>query len=236
MINIRHVKDSLDTTITKLVNDTDALAARVEAIEQSQDFWENLNKTLEVIIWPIAVILMLYLFKKQIASIINRFESANITPTGLAFKLQQHTELIGTGSSDVLSKDGGDINPKDGGGINPKEGGGINPKSDSGINPKTTDNFNSKPSIAESPYQMLIELEDAISYKLTSKANSNGINVQGKSNYSLVNSLYSNKIIDSYTAKKLRAVIELNTMGLNSPETTHEQATQMKKLFNNINF
>ncbi|MCA0132380.1 hypothetical protein [Winogradskyella alexanderae] len=242
MINIRQATDSLN--VNALTKKTEALAKRVGAIEQEQSLWDNIIRTLDIIIWPLAVIVMLYIFKKQISSIIDRFESADISSTGLAFKLQQSTELIGVGSSDILPKDGGGINPKDGGGINPKDGGGINPKdgggispkSDSGINPKSTESSSLRASIAESPYQMLIELEDAIAYKLNNKASKNGLNIQGKSNYSMVNSLYSNNIIDSYTAKKLRAVIELNTMGLNTPETTHEQVTQMKRLFNNINF
>jgi len=211
-------------TLTKKI---DTLTKKIEVLE-SQSFLDNLIKTLDIIIWPIALIICLYLFKKQIGSIIDRFESADVSASGIAFKLQNATKLIGTGSTDILSKDGSGIIPKDGAGIIPKDGSGIIPKSSETITPKR--------SHAESPYQMLIELQDAINEKLTNKATQKGITAKGSSNFALTNDLADHNIIDSHTATKLKVLIELNTMGLNSPETTHEEVTQMKKLFNNISF
>jgi hypothetical protein len=81
---------------------------------------------------------------------------------------------------------------------------------------------------------MLIELQDAIQDKLKQKAAQEGVTLNAASNFALVNDLADQNIIDSHSASKIKALIELNTMGLNSPETTHEQVSQMKKLFNNI--
>lgn len=226
MIKFLQVADS--TKILELTKKLETLTKQVGNLENEQDFWKNLIKTLDVIVWPLALIICLYLFKKQIGSIIDRFESANVSASGLAFKLQQTTKLIGTGSSDIISKSNEKIIPKGGGSIIPKDGGSIIPKSGENIIPKRNH--------AESPYQMLIELQDAIREKLIQKATQKGVTLNSSSNFALVNDLADQNIIDSHTASKLKALIELNTMGLNSPETTHEQVTQMKKLFNNISF
>ena len=233
MIKFLHEVDSLITPeLVKKIKDLSEtvteLSEKVVELEKGQSFWENIIGTLNAIAWPIALIICLYLFKKQIGSIIDRFESADVSASGIAFKLQNATKLIGTGSTDILSKDGAGIIPKDGSGIIPKDGSGIIPKSSETITPKR--------SHAESPYQMLIELQDAINDKLTNKAIQKGITTKGSSNFALTNDLADHNIIDSHTATKLKVLIELNTMGLNSPETTHEEVTQMKKLFNNISF
>jgi hypothetical protein len=224
MIKFLQAADTLK--IADLVKKTEALSTKIAELEKNQSIWENLIKTLDVIVWPIALIVCLYLFKKQIGSIIDRFESANVSASGLAFKLQQTTKLIGTGSTDVLAKSNDRIIPKDGGSIIPKDGGSIIPKSSNTIIPKRNH--------AESPYQMLIELQDAIQDKLKQKAAQEGVTLNAASNFALVNDLADQNIIDSHSASKIKALIELNTMGLNSPETTHEQVSQMKKLFNNI--
>jgi hypothetical protein len=224
MIKFLQVADS--TKIKDLTDKLDTLTNQIKELEKGQSFWENLIATLDAVIWPIALIICLYLFKKQIGSIIDRFESADVSATGIAFKLKNATKLIGEGSTDIISKSGSTIIPKDGSSIIPKDGSTIIPKSSESITPKK--------SHADSPYQMLIELQDAINHELNYLANKNGITISGSSNFALTNNLADRNIIDSHTAKKLKVLIELNTMGLNSPEVTHLEVTQMKKLFNNI--
>ena len=89
---------------------------------------------------------------------------------------------------------------------------------------------------AETPYQGLIELQDAINYKLQRIAKEKGITTTSNSNFALTSDLAKRGTLDKHTASKLKTLIELNTLGLNSPEITHEQVTQMKRLFNNISF
>jgi len=135
-------------------------------------------------------------------------------------KLQEATKLIGIGTSGINAKDGGGINPKDGGGINPKGGGDITPKR----------------SHAETPYQELLELQDSINQKLKNIASQKGITVTGSSNFAITSELSDHEIITSHTARELKALIELNNLGLNSPKITYAQVAQMKKLFNSISF
>ena len=127
-----------------------------------------------------------------------------------------------------MSKSEGNIIPKEGGNIIPKSGETIIPKSGEEIVPKR--------SYAESPYQELIELQDAINQKLKDIATQNGISSTGYSNFALTSDLEDHNIIESHTSKKLKTLIELNTIGLNSSKATHNQVSQMKKLFNNISF
>ncbi|MFK2820777.1 hypothetical protein U0L90_11670 [Flavobacteriaceae sp. LMIT009] len=235
MINLQQVADS--SKVKELTKEIEVLTKQIVELEKGQSTWENLISILEAAIWPITVIVCLYLFKKQIASIINRFESANVSATGVSFKLQKAAELIGEGSTALLPKSGSSIIPKDGSSIIPKDGSSIIPKDGSSIIPKSSDITPSPVrNHAESPYQGLIELQDAILEKLTNAAKEKGYTTTSSSNFDLVNDLVENKLIDKHTAHKLKTLIELNTMSLNSPNISHEQVTQMKKLFNNISF
>ena len=227
MINFQQVADS--SKVIELTKKIEVLTKQIVELEKGQSTWENLISILEAAIWPITVIVCLYLFKKQIASIINRFESANVSATGVSFKLRKAAELIGEGSSALLPKSGSSIIPKDGSSIIPKDGSSIIPKSGD-IAPSSVRNH------AESPYQGLIELQDAIREKLTNTAKEKGYTTTSSSNFDLVSDLLDNKLIDKHTAHKLKTLIEINTMSLNSPNISHEQVTQMKKLFNNISF
>lgn len=227
MINFQQVADS--SKVIELTEKIEVLTKQIVELEKGQSTWENLISILEAAIWPITVIVCLYLFKKQIASIINRFESANVSATGVSFQLRKAAELIGEGSSALLPKSGSSIIPKDGSSIIPKDGSSIIPKSGD-IAPSSVRNH------AESPYQGLIELQDAIREKLTNTAKEKGYTTTSSSNFDLVSDLLANKLIDKHTAHKLKTLIEINTMSLNSPNISHEQVTQMKKLFNNISF
>ena len=232
----------------KIPKVTNELKKTEEALNDSTVFQDIIN-LLDVIIWPIALIIALYMFKEHIGRIIKSLGSIKAGASGFELnfiedKLEEATKLIGMGSPEVIAKDGGGIIPKDGGGIIPKDGGGIIPKDGGGIIPKDGSDITPKSgntvvpqqSQANSPYQELIELQDAISVKLKSLASQNGMNSIHSSNFALTNDLANRNIINSYTAQKLKMLIELNTMGLNSPKTSHDQVSQMKRLFNNINF
>lgn len=185
---------------------------------------DQIIKLLEIIVWPLTVITGLLLFRKNISKIISSLGSIKAGAQGFEMnfieeKLQEATKLIGIGSSDIIAKNGESIIPKDGGSIIPK---------DSNITPKR--------SHAESPYQELLELQDIINQKLKNIATQNGITTTGSSNFALTNNLADHEVIKSNTAHKLKMLIELNNMALNSPKITHDLVTQMKKLFNNISF
>lgn len=194
---------------------------------------EQIIKLLDVIIWPLTVLLGLLFFRKNIGKILSSLGSIKAGASGLEMnfiedKLEEATKLIGIGSAGIFAKDGSGIIPKDGSGIIPKPGSGIIPKDGSDIVPKK--------SHAETPYQELLELQDDINQKLKNIATSNSITISGSSNYALTNELADKQIIKGHIASQLKTLIELNNLGLNSPKITYEQVTQMKRLFNNISF
>ena len=183
---------------------------------------EQIINLLDVIIWPLTVLVGLLFFRKHIGKIISSLGSIKAGAQGFEMnfiedKLQEATKLIGIGSNGITAKDGSSIIPKDGSSIIPK---------DSKITPKS--------SHAETPYQELLELQDAINHKLKNIATQKGISVIGSSNFALTSQLEDNQIINNQTARQLKTLIELNNMGLNSPKITYNQVTQIKKLFNNI--
>lgn len=176
---------------------------------------EQIIKLLDVIIWPLTVLIGLLFFRKHIGKIISSLGSIKAGAQGFEMnfiedKLQEATKLIGIGSSGISAKDGGGINPKSGGGISPKK------------------------SHAETPYQELLELQDSINQKLKTIASQNGMTTTSVSNFALTNELTDRDIIKPHTARELKALIELNNLGLNSPKITYAQVTQMKNLFNKI--
>ncbi|SDS56391.1 hypothetical protein SAMN04515667_2459 [Formosa sp. Hel1_31_208] len=220
---------------------TEGLKDTEKTVDDPKIFHDIIN-LLDVIIWPIALIIGLYMFKDHIGRVIKSLGSIKAGASGFEMnfmenKLEEATKLIGIGSSGIISKDGGSIIPKDGRGIIPKDGSGMIPKDGSDITPKSEEYKTSKRSNAESPYQELMELQDAINQKLSDIATQKGIqNTVGHSNFALTSDLSNLGIIDKHTSSKLKTLIELNTLGLNSPEITHEQVFQMKRLFNNISF
>lgn len=220
------VSDSLQK-IEEIVKKAEDIIKKADEIAKEPTLMEHIVGVLDIIIWPVTLIVSLYLFKKQIGRVIDRFESADVSPTGVAIKLKNATKLIGDGSSAILPKSGGTIIAKDGGTISPKD--------ESRSTAKSEENVTQNRSHAESPYQELMELQDAINQKLTRIATQKGIqSTGGYSNFALTSDLANRDVLDKHASSKLKALIELNTLGLNSPEITHEQVTQMKRLFNNI--
>ena len=206
---VEHVVKGAEETVGTAISEPGAL--------------EQIINLLDVIIWPIAMILGLYMFKKHIGKIISSLGSIKAGAQGFEMnfiedKLQEATKLIGIGSSGINAKEGVGINPKDGGGINPKSSGGITPKK----------------SHAETPYQELLELQDSISQKLKSIASQNGITTTASSNFALTSELVDRNIIKGDLSSQLKTLIELNTLALNSQKINFEQFSQMKILFKNL--
>lgn len=238
----------LQTTTEKALKANEGLKNTENTLNNSNMFQDIIN-LLDVIIWPIAMVFALYMFKEHIGRIIKSLGSIKASATGFELnfidnKLDAAAKFIGMGSSEVLPKQSEVIIPKEGSRIIPKGDHTIIPKDDNSIIPNDRNEIAQKDEVytspkqsrADSPYQELIELQDAISVKLITIAKQNGIINNYTSNFALTNDLESRNILNSHTAQKLKMLIELNTIGLNSPKTTHNQVSQMKKLFNNIIF
>ena len=221
MINfqeLEHVVKEAEKTVEKTASEPNTI--------------DQIINLLDVIIWPLALIVILYLFKQQIREVIGRFKSAKVSAQGVEFNLDSIIDDVskqtGMAESDALLIEEGLPIPKSSGDIIPKGSGDIIPKSDKKV---TT-----KKSHAESPYQELLELRDIINQKLKHIANQNGISTSSSSNFLLISILSEQNKISSDTAHKLKKIIELNNKGLNTPTITHDQVSKMKRIFNNIAF
>ena len=229
MINLQEVKKAAETAKT---------AAEKAADDPS--VFEQIIKLLDVIIWPLALITFLYLFKSQIRGLMDRFKSLKISQSGIEAEVESlindHAMDIGMAISDTLLIDEGSIIPKDGSSIIPKDGSSIIPKDGSSIIPKSSEIKAPIKSYAESPYQELLELKEVINQKLKGIASQTGINISTSSNFTLVSILKENGKISSDTSHKLKKIIELNNKALNAPKITHEQVSKIKRIYNNISF
>lgn len=238
MINFQQVADS--TKVIELTKKLETLTKQIDELEKGQSFWNNLISTLDVIIWPLALITFIYLFKSQIRGLMDRFKSLKISQSGIEAEVESlidETSMhIGMANSDTLLIDEGSIIPKDGSSIIPKDGSSIIPKDGSSITPKDSEIKAPIKSYAESPYQELLELKEVINQKLKGIAGQNGINISTSSNFTLVSILKENGKISGDTSHKLKKIIELNNIGLNSPKITHEQVSKIKRIYNNISF
>jgi|GEM_PF-2422608 len=238
MIKFLQVADS--TNIKELTKKIDVLTKQIEELEKGQSFWENVIGTLDAVIWPLALITFLYLFKSQIRGLMDRFKSLKISQSGIEAEvdslINDNAMDIGMASSDTLLIDKGSIIPKDGSSIIPKDGSSIIPKDGSSIIPKGSETKAPIKSYAESPYQELLELKEVINQKLKGIASQNGINISTSSNFTLVSILKENGKISSDTSHKLKKIIELNNKALNAPKITHEQVSKIKRIYNNISF
>ena len=221
MINfqeLEHVVKEAEKTVEKTASEPNTI--------------DQIINLLDVIIWPLALIVILYLFKQQIREVIGRFKSAKVSAQGVEFNLDSIIDDVskqtGMAESDALLIEEGLPIPKSSGDIIPKGSGDIIPKSDKKVTPKK--------SHAESPYQELLELRDIINQKLKHIANQNGISTSSSSNFLLISILSEQNKISSDTAHKLKKIIELNNKGLNTPTITHDQVSKMKRIFNNIAF
>ena len=88
--------------------------------------------------------------------------------------------------------------------------------------------------IIQGPTKLQILFQDLIHQKLKNITLQNEITVSGSSSYALTNDLLENEIINMSVASKLKTLLELTSIGLNSPNITYDQVIQMRKLFNNI--
>lgn len=210
-------------------------------IAEEQDTMQQVINLLDVIIWPIAMIVGLYMFKKHIGKIISSLGSIKAGTDGIELnfieeKLNDATKLIGIGPGGITAKGGGSIKPKGGSSIKPKGGGSIKPKSGGSIFPEDNVKTVTKRSFAESPHQELLALQDTINQDLNNLASNHTLNVSGTSNFALVNDLANNEVLDAQTTRQLNTLIELIGHGFNSTKLTYNHVLQMKSLYNNISF
>jgi len=148
---------------------------------------EHIIHLLEVIIWPLTVIVGLLFFKKHIGKIIGSLGSIKAGAQGIEMnfideKLKEATKLIGTN------------------GVEAKSGGTIITKG----------------SHAVTPYQELLEIRDALTNKIRDKARENNIPTDNLSSLALADKLVENNIITRQSGRHFSMLMDLTNIGTHS--------------------
>lgn len=166
---------------------------------------DQIIKLLDVIIWPLTVLIGLLFFRKNIGKIISSLGSIKAGAQGFEMnfieeKLQEATKLIGIGSSNIEAKSGGNIILKE--------------------------------SRAVTAHEQLLEIRDALTNKIRDKANENNIQTNSISSIALSEKLVDNNAITRQSARNFKILIELTNVGTHS--ITQAQVNQVKALYNNL--
>ena len=148
---------------------------------------EHIIHLLEVIIWPLTVIVGLLFFKKHIGKVIGSLGSIKAGADGIEMnfideKLEAAKKLIGTNG--VEAKSGGTIITKD--------------------------------SRATTPYQELLEIRDALTNKIRDKARENNIPTDNLSSLAISEELVKNNIITRQSGRHFSTLLDLTNIGTHS--------------------
>lgn len=187
---------------------------------QSTSNMQHYTNLIEVIIWPLTVLIALLLFKKQINKI--RVGKIKIDKAGII----EANFLDDAIASETSEKFGYGL-PQN-----------SNSSGDSSIKAKKSTSIKnttaSKKTHAESPRQSLLELEAEINIKLRSLLNDVQQDIAVNSNFAMVVQLSDSNIITSKISSQLKSVLELISIGLTTQNLTTLQVNKIKTLYSKI--
>lgn len=167
---------------------------------------EQIINLLDVIVWPLTVLIGLLFFRKHIGKVIGSLVSIKAGAQGFEInfieeQLQEATKQIGIGSFESQSKSGGGINIKG--------------------------------SQAETPYEQLLEVRDALNNKIISKATKENIPTEDVTALALCDELLEINIISRQNARNFNTLLKLTNIAGGSA-ITQIQVNQIKALYNNL--
>lgn len=153
--------------------------------------FEHIIKLIEVIIWPLTIVIILLIFRKQFQDIFGRIGSMKATSTGIEFSFEK--KII---AAKQLLKS---INPM---------------RKSKGI--RTEIHVNDK-----SPYQQLNEMDLQLVQRLKYLAQTNDVKLTAESGIEICNQLKRIGIILLPTAKLITAFFEISINANNSFNQSH---------------
>jgi hypothetical protein len=168
--------------------------------------FDQINVLISHIIWPIAVIVALILFRKHLANVINRLGSVEAGATGVSISFDnqiKETEQL------LLSKSG--ATPK------------------SGVQLKSSNKTIRQNS---SPYQELLNIREALHNQIIAKAQQFNIATQNKSSIELCDALLELNEITPQNAQFFMALIDLTSSG--GTDINQQQLNKVKQLHENM--
>ena len=166
--------------------------------------WEQVTALIQVLVWPITLVVCLALFRRYLADVISRVGSFKAGSSGLEMTFQNKLESIqalpALKPAEGISKSAGQIQI---------QGGGLG-----------------------TPYEQLLELRDVLNNKLTNKAKELNIPSTNITSLALSDKLKEVGGLTIQQAKAFNALIDLTNTA--SPEITQSQVNQVRNLVNNL--
>lgn len=174
--------------------------------EGSKTTFDLINNFIGHTIWPITLLIIFLLFRKQIIRKMDKLNSIDASSTGISMTFEQELdeaieELVSEEQPKIVAKSGVKI------GAEPKVG-----------KPKT-------------PVAVLLGLRDEMNQKLVKKSDAVGIPTSGKSSDQLLDALEAQNEITSQEHKRWSKLIHL-THAVDQ-NITFGQVNKVKLLFNN---
>lgn len=166
--------------------------------------WEQFTALIQVLIWPLTVVICLALFRKHLADVIDRLGSFKAGSSGLEMtfqnKLDEALTLPALKPSAAIAKSGGSINIQG--------------------------------SKAGTPYEQLLELRDVLNHKIRAKANELNIDTSNMSNHAISQKLKEVGGITFQNSQAFETLIELTNAA--SQQITQAQVNQVRALVYNL--
>jgi len=168
--------------------------------------FDQINVLISHIVWPIAVIVALILFRKHLANVINRLGSVEAGPAGVSISFDkqiEETEQLLLSKSGIISK--------------------------SGVQPKLS-NITVRQN--NSPYQELLNIREALHNQIIVKAQQFKISTENKSSLELCDALLELNEITPQNAQYFMALIDLTSSG--GTDINQQQLNKVKQLHKNM--
>jgi hypothetical protein len=181
-----------------------------DSTEEVKEVWttlEFISSLIGHIIWPLTMLLIILIFKKQFSSIMKKLSGIDATATGISLKFDQEIdEAIGENLTEQTPR------------LIAKEGLKIGDKN-------TT--------IKEvTPYHQMLSIRDGLNHKIMLKAQENNFSTQNKTNIDLKEELLRAEAISFQQAKLFQTLLQLTNS--NFSNITQSQVNKVKLLYSNL--
>jgi hypothetical protein len=180
---------------------------------QAVETIQHIISIIEIIIWPLTLIIILILFKNNITGIFDRVGSFEASATGLSMTFQEKIEETKK------------LVP-----IDPLASISDGTKSKSSVKIPVGRKKSMK---GETPYQSLLAIRDDLNNQIIRKAQQHNLSTKNLSNIEISDKLKAMGGLTIQKAKAFQALIELTNSA--DPSITHDQVNQVYQLFQNLN-
>ena len=168
---------------------------------------ENFDNLLGHIIWPLTILIIFLIFRKNLSQVFNRLGSIEASATGVSLgfidKEIEAVEAYQESESQLMSKSAVSIN--------------------SGTPPKTKIN---------SPHYQLLTIRSGLRDVIVKKAEENDVDIEGKSSLELRDDLIDKGKLSPRNAHVFTSLINLTSTA--GPDISKEQVSRINKLYKNL--